>query len=354
VVDGFLNSQGVTTIRLSRTYAIAAKPAPPAEAKAVVFMEDEAGTRFVLREGVAGTYASTPLTLNVARKYRLHVNTAAGKEYVSDYVPVKTTPPIDDVRWRTTNAGLDILVNAHDDTNATQYYRWEYDETWEITPPYRPNYEYVNGRIRDIAVPYPTLCWGSARSTIVQIDKTTALSRDVVADFRVRQLPTTSNLLNTRYSILVQQHALTKEEYAYWELLRKNTESIGTLFDPQPAQLTGNVRCLNGASDLALGYVGAHSLTEKRLFIRRQEVPRTWVVQSGYEGCIPPDSVFIDRPSPPPPNPAAILQSAFSGGAFLPIDVILSKQGNLIGYTAKSRDCVDCRTRGTAAKPSFW
>ncbi|HEX8330223.1 MAG TPA: DUF4249 domain-containing protein [Hymenobacter sp.] len=354
VVDGFLNSQGVTTIRLSRTYAIGAKTTPPAETKATVQIEEQAGGRFALREGAAGTYTSAPLVLNPARKYRLYLKTLAGKEYASDFVPVKTTPVIDNVRWRTTNAGLDILVNAHDDTNATQYYRWEYDETWEITPLYQPNIEYAGGRIRDIVVPYPTVCWGNARSTIIQIDKTTGLSRDVVTDFRVRQLATTSSLLNTRYSVLVQQHALTKEEFGYWELLRKNTESIGTLFDPQPVQLTGNVRCLNNESDLALGYVGAHSVTEKRLFIRRQELPSTWFVQTGYETCLPPDSVFIDRPSPPPPNPAVILQGAFSSGAYLPIEAILNKQASIIGYTAKSRDCIDCRTRGTAVKPSFW
>ncbi|SFQ27635.1 DUF4249 domain-containing protein [Hymenobacter arizonensis] len=354
VVDGFLNSEGVTTIRLSRTYAIASKTAPPAETRATVYIEDEAGARFMLFETVAGTYISTALVLNTARKYRLHLNTAGGKEYVSEYVPVKTTPPIDDVRWRTTNAGLDVLVDTHDDANATQYYRWEYDETWEITPPYRPVVEYVGGMMRSIAVPYPLLCWSNARSTTVLIDKTTALTRDVVANFRVRQLLTTSNLLNTRYSVLVQQHALTKEEYAYWELLRRNTESIGSLFDPQPAQLTGNVRSLTSETDLALGYVGAHSLTEKRIFISRRELPRTWPVQTGYESCIPPDSVFIDRPNPPPPNPARILQDAFTNKDYLPIEGINNRISILIGYTAQSRDCIDCRTRGTTVKPSFW
>ncbi|WP_210514305.1 DUF4249 domain-containing protein [Hymenobacter terricola] len=354
VVDGFLNSQGVTTIRLSHTYAIASGATPPVETKATLNIEDEAGTRYALREGVNGTYASAALTLNTTRNYRLHINTLTGKEYVSDFVPVKTTPPIDNVSWRADNAGVNIYVNAHDATGATQYYRWEYVETWEIHPIYSPSVEYVNNRMRDIVVPFPTTCWGNAPSTIVQIDKTTALSQDVVANYRVRQLPITSDRLSRQYSILVQQHALTKEEYAYWELLRKNTESIGTLFDPQPAQLTGNVHSFSTPSDLALGFIGAHSLTEQRIFIRRSDLPAAWRVPNGYESCLPPDSVFIDRPKPPTPNPAAILQSHFTGGAFLPIDPIYGQTGNLQGYTAKSRDCIDCRTRGTSVKPSFW
>lgn len=354
VVDGFLNARGVTTIRLSRTYAIGAATAPPAETRATAYLEEEAGPRHQLREAPAGTYTSGPLALNPAKRYRLHLTTLAGQEYASDFVPAKITPPIDEVRWRADNTGLGIYVRAHDDANATRYYRWETDETWEINPVYRPSVEYVNKAIRDIVVPYPTVCWGNGRSTAVQIDKTTALSQDVVSNYRVRLLPPTSERLNSRYSILVQQHALTKEEYGYWELLRKNTESIGTLFDPQPVQLTGNVHNLSKAADVALGFVGAHSLTEKRVFVRRDELPRAWAVTTGYEDCLPADSVFLFKPPPPPYPPIAVtLAASFSGGAFLPINPILDGV-SVIGYSAKSRECIDCRLRGSAVKPSFW
>ena len=354
VVDGFLNSQGVTSIRLSRTAAIGTVAAPSVEAKATVYIEDEANTRVLLREAPTGTYTSTAQVLNPARKYRLHINTLAGKEYTSDYVPVKTTPPIDAVNWRTDDTGLKILVNTHDPANATQYYRWETDETWEINPIYRPTVEYVAHKMRDIVVPYPTVCWGNARSTIVQLDKTTALSQDIVSDFRVRLLPANSERLNTRYSILVQQHALTKEEYAYWELLRKNTESIGTLFDPQPAQVTGNVHCVGSANELAIGYIGAHSLTEKRIFIRRTELPATWQVPTGYEACAPPDTVDLYPPIPKPPTPEVIMEDAFGIGVFIPITPHVNPAGKVISYIAKNRDCIDCRTRGAAVRPSFW
>ncbi len=354
VVDGFLNSQGVSTIRLSRSYAIAARTAPPAETRATAYLEEESGPRFVLAEtATKGTYTSAALVLNPARRYRLHLTTQAGKEYASDYVAVKTTPPIDNVAWRTDNTSLGIYVNTHDAANASRYYRWDFEETWEIVPVYKPSVEYVNNDMRDIVVPYPTLCWGNAPSTAVRIAKTTALSQDVVSDFQLRSFPRTSELLYSKYSMLVRQYALTKEEYGYWELLRKNTESIGTLFDPQPAQLTGNVRCLSNPDDVALGYVGAHSVTEKRIFISRLQLPPTWNPLTGYESCLPPDTIFINRPQPPP-IPAQVLAAAFNPATgVLPIDPVYDSFG-LIGYTAKVRDCIDCRTRGTSVKPSFW
>lgn len=357
VIDGSINTQGVTTIRLSRTYAIRSTQVPPAETRATVYIEEEGGPRYLLQETPArsGTYTSANLTLNIARKYRLHLTTTANGEYASAYVPVKVTPPIDALTWRPTDSGLNVSVSSHDDTGTTQYYRWETEDTWEIIPPYRPDVEYVNNDIRPIAVPFPTICYGTEKAGFVQLYKTTALTKDVVSDFRVRQLATTSERLYTRYSILVRQHALTAPEYAYWELLRKNTENLGSLFDPQPAQLTGNVLCLSNPNELALGFVGAHSITEMRLFISRAELPSNWPRVTGYELCIPPDTLKIPQPGLEPSPPRATILASFfrTGSPFIPITEARRSTG-VIGYLVKSRDCIDCRLRGTSTKPSFW
>ncbi|WP_375435898.1 DUF4249 domain-containing protein [uncultured Hymenobacter sp.] len=352
VVDGFINSNGITTINLSRTYNISSAAAAPKEAKATVYLEEENGVRNVLRESSQGTYTSAPLRLNPTKRYRLFISATGGKDYASDFVIVKTTPPIDNVAWQAVPTGLNIYVNSHDNTSATQYYRWEYEETWEITPPYAPAVEYRNNRIQDITTPYPRLCWGTFKSVDIELTNTTRLNQDIVSNYLLRSFPTTANQFNTTYSLLVKQYAQTAEEYMYWDLLKKNTENIGTLFDPLPAQVTGNVHCLTDETELALGYIGAHSVEEKRIFIRRAELPRTWFVQTGYERCVPPDSVFFFKPPPQPPI-AQILLGAFGGSAYFPIGPLFESSG-LIGYTAQSRDCIDCRTRGTAGKPSFW
>ena len=353
VVDGFLNAQGVTTIKLSRTYAVNTASVPPVEIKATTYVEEEAGTRTLLREAPAGTYTSTNTSLNPARRYRLHIYTVDGKEYASEFVPVKITPLIDAVTWRAEADGLRIALSTHDPTNATRYYRWDYIETWEINPVYRPQVEFKSGTFDfpDIAVPYPTKCWNTAISTTVLLTNTTPLSQDVVADRVLRLLPPSSDRLNTRYSLLVQQYALTKEEFAYWELLRKNTESIGSLFDAQPVQLTGNVRCLSTPTELALGFVSAHTLVEKRLFVARRELPNPWPTPTGYEACVPPDTVYFKNLAPR--NPLQDLNSFFGPKLLLPIDRLYDG-GRIVGYTAKSRDCIDCRLRGTSTKPSFW
>ncbi|QNH62004.1 DUF4249 domain-containing protein [Hymenobacter sediminicola] len=338
VVDGFLNSQGVTTIKLSRTYGIDTRTAPPVEARASVAIEQEAGPRIPLQEAPAGTYTSSSTVLNTARKYRLHIVTQDGKQYASEYVPVKNTPPIDSVTWTASSSGLDIQVNTHDETNNTQYYRWDYDETWEIVPLLTPLLEYVNNTFRPLTTPYPRICWGNQNSTAIDLTKTTNLSQDIVSKYSLRSYPATSERLRHTYSILVRQYAQTQEEYRYWEMLKKNTENIGTLFDPLPSQITGNVRCLTDESELAMGYVGAYSVQQKRIFIRRAQLPNYWRVSTGYDICIPPDTVEYKD-----------VRGTFNYKLNIPLYEIPGK-----GYLATGLDCVDCRLRGTSVKPSFW
>jgi hypothetical protein len=336
VVDGFLNTQGMTTIKLTRTFAVASKEKPPVETRATLAIEEQAGPRFALQETDKGTYASANLALSPGKNYRLLITTLAGQQYASDFVPAKITPPIDSVSWRIDAEGVKVYVSAHDDTKATQYYRWKLEETWEIVPPYSPQLEWANGNLRTIAVPFPRICWGTEKSADIKLEKTTNLSQDLVSDYVLRAYPKANERLRHRYSMLVRQYAQTQEEYSYWGLMRKNTEDIGTLFDPLPVQLTGNVHCLTDAAEVALGYVGAYSERQQRIFISRNDLPFDWDISTGYDSCIPDTVKDKD------------IRKVFSYPGNIPLYDV---PGGILGT---SRDCVDCRLRGTTVKPSFW
>ncbi|UOQ73110.1 DUF4249 domain-containing protein [Hymenobacter cellulosilyticus] len=148
VVAGSINLSGVTTIRLSRTQNVASAAAPVVETKATVSIQDDAGTPYPLTEPAPGTYTSASLALSPARKYRVRVRTAAGREYASELVTGKATPPIGGVTWALEPRGLQVYVNSRDASNNTRYYRWTYTETWEFQSAYRSIIEYVNGSMR--------------------------------------------------------------------------------------------------------------------------------------------------------------------------------------------------------------
>jgi hypothetical protein len=347
VVDGFINSQGTTSIKLSRTLGLAAGTAPSPEAKASAYLGDDAGSRYALTEGAAGTYTSASLTLDPARKYQLHLTTAAGKTYVSDLVAVKTTPPIDSIAWKFGPGGVQLYLSAHDDQNKTTYYRWNYTETWLFTSAFysHVSFDKATGsyqtRTDDIYH-----CWTTVNSTLISLGNTAKLTRDVLADYPLLFIPDNSPKLRYRYSILVQQQAQSAEEYQYWEALKKNTESIGSLYDPLPTQLTGNVHALGDATEPVLGFIGAHSVTEKRIFIDRSEIPLPsgWAYDTGYQSCgvTPMSFTLFDA------------KASFSTPYYAPIDPVYNDSGIVIGYTGASPTCVDCRLRGTNIKPSFW
>ncbi|MEO5998783.1 MAG: DUF4249 family protein, partial [Chitinophagaceae bacterium] len=55
---------------------------------------------FPLADKGKGVYSADALNFNPVQKYRLRIKTAAGTEYLSDYVELKKTPAIDSVNWK--------------------------------------------------------------------------------------------------------------------------------------------------------------------------------------------------------------------------------------------------------------
>ncbi|PSR56124.1 DUF4249 domain-containing protein [Adhaeribacter arboris] len=355
VVDGYINSQGITSIKLSRTINLTADTVPPAESRASVYLEEENGMQYALREQDAGTYISDNLTLDPLKKYRLHFTTVAGKEYTSDYVPVKVTPAIDNITWQPKNNGLQIYVSSQDAANETKFYRWKYEETWEFNSAYSTSLEYRDNGVKSRnSNDNIYVCWKTENSSAIRIGTTARLNQDVISNYPLVLIPQGSVKLGRRYSILVKQYALSQEEYAYYEALRKNTENIGSLFDPLPTQLTGNIHCVTNPTEPIIGFIGAHSETQKRIFVDREELPKTWGrFSTGYEDCPPLDSIVIDYIRY---FTIEDVETYFAPGIYLPVTPIYPPVGipRLIGYTAASISCVDCRLRGTNIKPDFW
>jgi hypothetical protein len=74
----------------------------------------------------------------------LYIKTKGGEEYISDYVGIMDTPPIDSVAWRPDGDGVSVMVNTHDVTGQSKYYRWDYVETWEYESPFISLFKVVN------------------------------------------------------------------------------------------------------------------------------------------------------------------------------------------------------------------
>src|SRR5512135_38479 len=106
VVEGVLvNSvDSPTVIRLSRTVKLTdSTSASSAETGAVVSVESNTGASYSFLEQPGGIYISNSLSLNYSNQYRLKITTTNGNEYLSDYISVVATPPIDSITWQQQN-----------------------------------------------------------------------------------------------------------------------------------------------------------------------------------------------------------------------------------------------------------
>ncbi|WP_048825515.1 DUF4249 domain-containing protein [Hymenobacter sp. DG25B] len=314
----------------------------------MVAIEDDAGTRWALPESAPGTYTSANQQLPTDHRYRLRIQTTQGRDYASDFVAVKPAPAIDSLAGRVQADGVQLYLSTHDDAARSQYYRWEYEETWEFTSGAKSGLE----KQGDTLLPRRNdiyHCWRTENTTAVQTASTVALSRDAVLDYRLLFLPANSIRLRYKYSILVRQFALTEEEFQYWETLKKNTQSIGGLFDPLPSQLTGNIHNTTNSQEPVLGYIGAGTVSEKRIFIDNSTLPTSWIsANPEYAGCMLLDTIFIAKT---PYKPAIFFTDTTLR---VPVGPAADKAGKTIGYTYQTAPCVDCRLRGSNLKPSFW
>jgi hypothetical protein len=343
VVEGLLNTEGATNIRLTRTYKLDDSAMLRPEVGAQLTVESKNGMQFPLYDMAGnGNYVIDQLLLNPTEEYRLHINTQDGKQYASDYMPVQNNPPIEGINWKRDEEGVRVFVNTHNPQGNTRYYRWEFEETWEIRSSFYSLYKMVDGYPAERQLPEEEVyfCWKTSKSWELLLGNTVQLSEDRVFEKQLFHIPARSEKLAHRYSVLVRQFALTKEGYDFYQLIKKNTESLGNIFDPQPSEITGNIRSLSDPAEKVIGFISVAPTQEARIFISKEEVP-DWGFRLSCK------EIVVDN------NIDSIIKY-FKYGEYLPYNV--RKMGFVIKeYYGAERGCTDCTTRnGSTEKPVFW
>ncbi|WP_316738073.1 DUF4249 domain-containing protein [Pedobacter aquatilis] len=343
VVEGIINTGADSTfIRLSRTVLLDSKTTLKVESGATVTVESDASQVYRLVEKPLGTYAAAPLNLDNTRKYRVRIVTK-GSTYLSDFVESKVSPQIDSLNYKVAETGLQIYANTHDASNKTRYYRWEYNETWQFNAKYFSAFKADGKGIvsRDMNTENIFSCWGNSISSSIVLGSSLKLVNDVIFQNPVTLVPSDSEKIGIKYSILVKQYALTKDAFEFWELLKKNTENLGSIFDAQPSQLTGNIRNISNAAEPVIGYISAGTVTQKRIYVTKDRLPN-WRLTYPFS-CSEPDTVFTKDGD-----------MLFQSKVLIPLDQVANDSGVIIGHTGAGSGCSDCTIRGTNKKPAFW
>lgn len=345
-IDGSLiNSvDSPSVITLSRTAKLTDSTlAYYPETGATVSVEDSSGGSFTFTETGVGKYRSNPLSLNPSDKYRLKITTSSGEDYVSDYVAVKQTPPIDSITWQQNNDVM-IYLYTHDPSNNTKYYRWDFTETWQYEAPLQAELSQNNGILFYVDSTDQTFdCWLSQNSSAILVGTSIALNQDVINKEPITIVPQNTQKISIRYSILVRQYAIAPDAYQYYSVLKKNSESLGSIFDSQPTQLVGNIHSVKNPSEVVIGFFTASSVQQKRIFISKYQVSNWNFVDSNRE-C---GEKTIGHT--PLPNPQFYVYD-YPDTSYYPYYFCGSTC-----LTIARRECVDCRVKGGVNhKPSYW
>ena len=345
VVDGIINTGvgSVTSVNVNRTRNLGDTVVggiPELNAQVTVISGN--GTSYPLTDTAAtGIYTSPPLTLDANQQYYITINTVDGKKYISDRVTPKQTPPIDSFYWQQPH-DITFYINTHDPSNNTRYYRWDYTETWEHDAQLQTGWTVKNGLIIPMDSTNQTnQCWTTVHSSNILLATTVALSSDIVNAFPIQTIPNGDDRLTMKYSLLAREYALTADAYAYWQLIQKTSQQLGTLFDLQPSQLIGNIHSLSNPNEPVIGFLSASSVREQRLFLYNTNLTG-WQHNALNYTC---DTLEI------PVNQTDYrIYNSDAYPQYAPYYFITN--GPLV---LASRRCVDCTLfGGSNVKPSYW
>ncbi len=360
VIEGYvLQGKIPAEVRLSRTFEVGSTDIPRVRDAQVVILDDQGG-KFFLSETSPGVYQSdTSLLIGTPDlSYQLQVTTFEGAYFESAWEKLRAAPPIDQIYYEleerpdstpgSIDPGLQIYLDTRDPENNSRYYRWEWEETWEFTMPYAVFYTWdlLTNQVEPIPEEdWGFRCWKDNRSSAIQITTTAQLEQDEVERFPLRFVSFKDNRISRKYSLLAKQYVMTPAAYSYWKALEDLNENLGTLFDPIPYEIIGNLRSPDNPDLSVIGYFSACGFTTRRLWITRQELPLSARVARGYEDCRVDSIALVDRD-------LFVTLVTQSNTAY--VDTILSPFGTMAGWQVAPRFCVDCRLSGTNEQPDFW
>lgn len=348
VVEGYLDSEGLSSnLRLSFTSNIQDEfNFNPSGLGATVYLESSSGARYSLLERGEGIYEfQHDIPENETYQLRIFLND--GTSYTSSELKPVITPEIIDVGFEQNEAGVEVFLTTKGNPDADDFL-WTYEETWAFRPPiisfdkYDPELKRIIPRSAEERI---DLCYRSALNSDLILETSSRFQDQFVFRQSIKQINRGDERLSLRYSILISQKALSKDAVEFWEILKKNTDDLGSIFSPLPSNIRGNIKQDQNPDVPVIGQVSLGKVQQKRLFIDIREVAPWRPEVPEYSGCfLSADTVLVA-------NYDAVFRSEINIPA---LPIYLENAIEPIGYRYSTPRCVDCTRRGTNVRPDFW
>ena len=190
--------------------------------------------------------------------YTLNIKLPDGREYVSSPEKMPLPVPIAKVYAQFnggTNTGYQVFVDVKDPASAENFYRWT-------------AFSIYKRKTTGIAVGFGgrccDVCWIRTTNNEPNLFSDANVNGGLLQKRPVIFSPV---FAFTPHHIEVTQQSLTREAYQFWKRYQEQFTRTGSIFDPTPAPILGNVVNKSQVDDIALGYFSASSVSRSRVVI---------------------------------------------------------------------------------------
>jgi hypothetical protein len=256
-------------------------------------VRDNEGNVTFLTEGTEakGTYF-TPANFQaiVGRSYTLQILTVEGKVYTSTPERVESVPAISSLQVRTVTipsngseaprSGVQLIAEVNDPADQDNFYYWRNGPAVYIletrpdlfTP--RPTPQNPN------RTPQPKPCCIQCFRTEISNNQSLFVVNDDNFNGLAAKIPASfieDNGLRfvNKFRMDLKQYSISQGAFRFLRLVKQQAEISGSIFDPPPATIRGNMISLDNPDEVVLGYFMAGAETTRRIYIDKNDLTFT-------------------------------------------------------------------------------
>ena len=377
-------------IKLSRTYRLE-ESGPVTESEATVRVVGN-GVTYTFQEDDPGIYLSTQaFAAQPNVDYQLSVSTSDGREYTSNVMQLTPETPIGELYVErgfneNENEGVSVFVDTQDDSGASKYYRFEYEETYKVIAPlYSPqeliilnddfiypqsflddffdqnglNVEEMTNFFLDLQFrpEQEQICYNTVVSNNILITSTEELETDQLDQFRIRFLNRSNTIISHRYSILVRQFIQSEEAHVFYRTLRDFSNQGSLLSEIQTGFIEGNVSSVTNQNELVVGFFEVSAVDERRIYFNYADLFPGDILPPYFVTCadfISP--VLLEEDFAHNITNSPIIDALRSGWVYYESNDVPT-YGSPFGhapFVLVLEECGDCTLYGNNEIPDFW
>ncbi len=311
-VEGFITDfPGPHVIKISRTAtygSVFVDFIRPVSQAIVAVRENETGLVTFLKETDQGMYETpTIFEAKIGNTYSLKITTREGIEYTSFPSKTHQAPQLDSMVYSTLviptenrllpRSGLRLLAYFKDPSDEKNFYFWNVKNPIAKVETFP---EFFKPRFSLPSDPYqPKECCKYCDVPDVNLFNSLYIADDsdfngLVTNQIAGFLEDNGFRFSYKYQFEFEQMAISEETFRFLKLVNQQLTISGSVFDPPPANIRGNLVCLTHPEETVLGHFFSAGVSKTSILLNREDLDLIQIQRAFNDDCR-----LLNQPVPP-------------------------------------------------------